>query len=61
LFPIFEPTGDSSKLRGSSQIFRGAHACSVLVAAFCGDELALNAAHYQVHQSTSIRRFIGSS
>src|SRR5258705_5454275 len=26
LFPIFEPTIDSSKLCGGSQIFRGAHA-----------------------------------
>src|SRR6476661_3941031 len=30
LFPIFEPTIDSSKLCGGSQIFRGAHAAGVL-------------------------------
>jgi hypothetical protein len=30
LFPIFEPTVDSSKLRGGSQIFQGTHAAGVL-------------------------------
>src|SRR6266513_886130 len=30
LFAIFEPTRDSSKLRGDSQIFPGAHAAGVL-------------------------------
>src|SRR4029077_8258161 len=30
LFPIFEPTGDSSRSPLDSQIFRGAHAAGVL-------------------------------
>src|SRR4029077_14488880 len=30
LFPIFEPTGDSSRSPLASQIFRGAHAAGVL-------------------------------
>jgi hypothetical protein len=46
LFPIFEPTGNIRCAEKHSQILGGAHACSVLVAAFCGDELALHATDY---------------